>query len=595
MVRLMDMSDTDLNAASSAEGGERIAKRLARAGLCSRRDAERWIAEGRVAVNNQTLATPACVVRPGDIVQVDGKVIPEPEPARLWRYYKPSGLVTSARDEKGRETVFDRLPPELPRVVSIGRLDLTTEGLLLLTNDGELARFLELPATGWTRRYRVRVFGEVDEIKLAGLAKGPTIDGVKYGPIEAVLDRIQGRNAWLTVALKEGKNREIRKVMEALGLVVNRLIRVAYGPFQLGKLEESGVEEVPKRIVREQIANYFTGDSVVGEGESNTKLRAKARAEASATVKAAPPPITETRSRSGARVEVARKSDTPQAAPPRAPRSATKRLEAQAAWTGDDAKPAARRADGKPSFKPTFKRGEDAGDRSERPTRGRTLSLDDANPGAKPTRSGGKPEHRADHHRGAETRDSAEARPRKPYGPKADSGKPEGAKPARPRFDGAKSDARTDHRGGESRDATDAHPRKPYGPKADGGKPARSRFDGAKPDARADRPKSAGPKSERSQSERPKSDRPQSDRPKSGGPKPERKEGGKPFAAKSAAPHSGAKPSPKPTAKPAEAGAPAGVKKRDGRTDRQRVERPRKDAANKSGPRKEGPGADRRR
>ncbi|WP_338014590.1 pseudouridine synthase [Azospirillum cavernae] len=655
------MSDTDLNAASSAEGGERIAKRLARAGLCSRRDAERWIAEGRVAVNNQTLATPACVVRPGDIVQVDGKVIPEPEPARLWRYYKPSGLVTSARDEKGRETVFDRLPPELPRVVSIGRLDLTTEGLLLLTNDGELARFLELPATGWTRRYRVRVFGEVDEIKLAALAKGPTIDGVKYGPIEAVLDRIQGRNAWLTVALKEGKNREIRKVMEAMGLVVNRLIRVAYGPFQLGKLEESGVEEVPKRIVREQIANYFTGDSVVGEGESNTKLRAKARAEASATVKAAPPPITETRSRSGARVEVARKSDTPQAAPLRAPRSATKRLEAQAAWTGDDAKPAARRADGKPSlgkpsFKPTFKRGEDAGDRPERPARGRTLSLDDANsganPGAKPTRSGGKPEHRADHHHGAETRDSADARPRKPYGPKAESGKPEGGKPARPRFDGAKPDARADHRGSESRDTTDARPRKPYGPKTDGGKPeggkpARTRFDGAKPDARADhrgsesrdatgarprkpygpkadggkpeggkparprfdgakpdaradrpksdRPKSAGPKAERSQSERPKSDRSQSDRPKSGGPRPERKEGGKPFAAKSAAPHSGAKPSPKPTAKPAEAGAPAGVKKRDGRTDRQRVERPRKDAANKAGPRKEGPGADRRR
>jgi 23S rRNA pseudouridine2605 synthase len=607
MVRLMDMSDTDLNAASSAEGGERIAKRLARAGLCSRRDAERWIAEGRVAVNNQTLATPACVVRPGDIVQVDGKVIPEPEPARLWRYYKPSGLVTSARDEKGRETVFDRLPPELPRVVSIGRLDLTTEGLLLLTNDGELARFLELPATGWTRRYRVRVFGEVDEIKLAGLAKGPTIDGVKYGPIEAVLDRIQGRNAWLTVSLKEGKNREIRKVMEALGLVVNRLIRVAYGPFQLGKLEESGVEEVPKRIVREQIANYFTGDSVVGEAESNTKLRAKARAEATATVK--PAPITETRSRSGARVEVARKSDAPQAAPLRAPRSATKRLEAQAAWGAEDAKPAARRADGKPSFKPTFKRGEDAGDRPERPTRGRTLSLDDANSGAKPTRSGGKPEQRADHRGsdrwGAESRDAADARPRKPYGPKADGGKPEGAKPARPRFDGAKPDARADHRGGESRDATDARPRKPYGPKTDGGKPeggkpARPRFDGAKPDARADRPKSDRPKSDRPKSDRPKSDRPQSDRPqsdrpKTGGPRPERKEGGKPFAAKSAAPHSGAKPSPKPTAKPAEAGAPAGVKKRDGRTDRQRVERPRKNAANKAGPRKEGPGADRRR
>ncbi|MFD1625748.1 pseudouridine synthase [Azospirillum griseum] len=443
----MDKTDTDLTATAPSEGGERIAKRLARAGLCSRRDAERWIAEGRVAVNSQTLTTPACVVRPGDIVQVDGKVIPEPEPARLWRYYKPAGLVTSARDEKGRETVFDNLPPELPRVVSIGRLDLTTEGLLLLTNDGELARFLELPATGWTRRYRVRVFGEVEEIKLAALAKGPTIDGVKYGPIEAVLDRIQGRNAWLTVSLKEGKNREIRKVMESLGLVVNRLIRVAYGPFQLGKLEDGAVEEVPKRIVREQIANYFTGDAVVGEGESNTKLRAKARAEA-ATQSALPPKPalpSEIRSRSGARVAVARKADSPQAAPARAPRSATKRLEAQAAWGAEDAKPASRRtdaprrADGKPGFaKPAAKRGEEAAARPERPARGRTLSLDDAK--AKPTRSGGKPDHRS-----GDARDASDARPRKSFEKrpddhrasdrrtddrKPDGGKPFAAKPA---------------------------------------------------------------------------------------------------------------------------------------------------------------------
>ncbi|OYD84512.1 pseudouridine synthase [Azospirillum brasilense] len=254
--------------AGEPDAGERIAKRLARAGLCSRRDAERWITDGRVAVNGTTLDSPACVVRSGDVVQVDGKVIPEPEPARLWRYYKPSGLVTTARDEKGRTTVFERLPPDMPRVISVGRLDLTTEGLLLLTNDGELARFLELPATGWTRRYRVRVFGEVNEVKLAELAKGPTIEGVKYGPIEAVLDRIQGRNAWLTVSLKEGKNREIRKVMEALDLQVNRLIRVAYGPFQLGKLEESAVEEVPKRVVREQVSRFFTGADPAEEGKA---------------------------------------------------------------------------------------------------------------------------------------------------------------------------------------------------------------------------------------------------------------------------------------------------------------------------------------
>ncbi|MBP2312166.1 pseudouridine synthase [Azospirillum soli] len=282
----MDTPDFDTNAPADPEGGERIAKRLARAGLCSRRDAERWIAEGRVAVNNKTLTSPACVVRSGDIVQVDGKVIAEPEPARLWRYYKPSGLVTTARDEKGRTTVFERLPPDMPRVISIGRLDLTTEGLLLLTNDGELARFLELPATGWTRRYRVRVFGEVDEKKLADLEKGPTIDGIKYGPIEAVLDRIQGRNAWLTVSLKEGKNREIRKVMEGLGLQVNRLIRVAYGPFQLGKLEEGAVEEVPKRVVREQISRFFTGADPAEEAKPKGKAASKAAPKASANADA---------------------------------------------------------------------------------------------------------------------------------------------------------------------------------------------------------------------------------------------------------------------------------------------------------------------
>lgn len=396
----MDTSDTDQTSAAAPDGGERIAKRLARAGLCSRRDAERWITEGRVAVNNTVLTSPACVVRPGDIVQVDGKVVPEPEPARLWRYYKPSGLVTSARDEKGRATVFDRLPPELPRVVSIGRLDLTTEGLLLLTNDGELARFLELPATGWTRRYRVRVFGEVNEVQLAGLAKGPTIEGVKYGPIEAILDRVQGRNAWLSVSLKEGKNREIRKVMESLGLQVNRLIRVAYGPFQLGKLEEGGVEEVPKRVVREQIANFFGDGNAASEPESNTKLRAKARAEAAAAATSVKPAA------KTAAAPAKTAPAGPQAA--RAPRSATKRLEVQAAWGKDEAKPARGRADGKPAF------GKAAGDRpvGDRPARGKpdsaafagdkparackTLSLSDGGP-AKPSRDprhGGKPEGR---------------------------------------------------------------------------------------------------------------------------------------------------------------------------------------------------------
>ncbi len=240
-------------AEAAATKGERIAKRLARAGLCSRRDAERWIAEGRVAVDGKVLTSPALAVTEASDIRVDGKPIPAADPARLWRYHKPAGLVTTHRDERGRATVFDRLPPELPRVVSVGRLDLTSEGLLLLTNDGELSRALELPVRGWLRRYRVRVHGTVDPARLAALETGVTLDGMAYGPIRAVLDREQGSNAWLTVSLHEGKNREIRRVMEHLGLGVSRLIRIAYGPFQLGDLPRGAIEEVPRKVLREQL------------------------------------------------------------------------------------------------------------------------------------------------------------------------------------------------------------------------------------------------------------------------------------------------------------------------------------------------------
>jgi 23S rRNA pseudouridine2605 synthase len=239
--------------AEAAAKGERIAKRLARAGLCSRRDAERWIAEGRVAVDGKVLASPALTVSEASDIRVDGKPLPAAEPARLWRYHKPAGLVTTHRDEQGRATVFDRLPPDLPRVVSVGRLDLASEGLLLLTNDGELSRALELPARGWLRRYRVRVHGAVDAARLAALEAGVTVDRMSYGPIRAVLDREQGSNAWLTISLHEGKNREIRRVMEHLGLRVSRLIRIAYGPFQLGDLPRGAVEEVPRKVLREQL------------------------------------------------------------------------------------------------------------------------------------------------------------------------------------------------------------------------------------------------------------------------------------------------------------------------------------------------------
>jgi 23S rRNA pseudouridine2605 synthase len=236
-----------------AQRGDRIAKYLARAGVASRRDAERLLTEGKIRLNNVPVTHPATFVTRGDLVTVDGKLVEEPDRTRLWRYHKPEGLVTTHRDPEGRPTVFDKLRQQLPRVISVGRLDLTSEGLLLLTNDGALARTLELPTTGWIRRYRVRVHGNVDPKALAALVKGVTIEGVHYAPIEAGLDAKKGENAWLTVSLREGRNREIRRVMAHLGLDVTRLIRIAYGPFQLGTLPRGGIDEVPTRVLREQL------------------------------------------------------------------------------------------------------------------------------------------------------------------------------------------------------------------------------------------------------------------------------------------------------------------------------------------------------
>jgi 23S rRNA pseudouridine2605 synthase len=240
-----------------ASTGERIAKVIARAGICSRRDAERLIAEHRVSVDGRVVKTPALLVGAANRITVDGVRLPAPPPVRLWRYHKPPGLVTTHRDPEGRPTIFERLPPALGRVVSIGRLDLTSEGLLLLTNDGGLSRHLELPSTGWIRRYRVRAFGSIEPAALEPLQGGITIDGVAYGAIDARIDRQQGGNVWLTVALTEGRNREVRRVLGHLGLRVNRLIRLSYGPFQLGALKAGQVEEVVRKVLIEQLGNGF--------------------------------------------------------------------------------------------------------------------------------------------------------------------------------------------------------------------------------------------------------------------------------------------------------------------------------------------------
>lgn len=237
--------------------GERIAKRLARAGVCSRRDAERLIADGRVKLNGKILASPATNVTGADRIEVDGISVGGKERTRLWRYHKPKGLVTTHRDEKGRQTIFESLPPDMPRVISVGRLDLTSEGLLLLTNNGELSRHLELPATGWTRKYRVRAFGSITQERLDSLKNGIKIDGVLYAGIDASVDRAQGDNMWLDMSLREGKNREIRKVLEYLGLKVNRLIRVSYGPFHLGQLEEGEVEEISPKAIEAALGKKF--------------------------------------------------------------------------------------------------------------------------------------------------------------------------------------------------------------------------------------------------------------------------------------------------------------------------------------------------
>lgn len=288
-------------AQSSTPEGDRIAKVLSRAGVASRREAERMIELGEVSVNGKIITSPALNVTPSDKIMVRGQQISEPEPARLWLYYKPEGLVTSEADEKGRETVFDNLPPELPRVMSIGRLDLNSEGLLLLTNDGALKRRLELPSTGWLRKYRVRVNGNPMDPDLEPLRRGIEVEGERFQPMNVVIDRIQGANAWLTVGLREGKNREIRRAMAAINLTVNRLIRISYGPFRLGEMEPGQVEEIKGKVLRDQLGEGRTPEdearprkptrSVLREGKMAIERNAAARVTKDLADRGIEPPV----------------------------------------------------------------------------------------------------------------------------------------------------------------------------------------------------------------------------------------------------------------------------------------------------------------
>ena len=260
--------------------GERIAKVIARAGLASRREAEAWIAAGRVAVNGAVISSPALNVTAADRIEVDGAPLRARERTRLFLYHKPRGLVTTHSDPEGRDTIFRALPRNLPRLISVGRLDINTEGLLLLTNDGGLARVLELPVTGWLRRYRVRALGRVQQEALDRLRGGITIDGIRYGPIEATLDREQGANVWLTFGIREGKNREVRKVLESLGLKVNRLIRVSFGPFDLGDLDDGAVREIETSELRAKLGEQIVADS---DADFNAPLLEE-------TIRTQPPP-----------------------------------------------------------------------------------------------------------------------------------------------------------------------------------------------------------------------------------------------------------------------------------------------------------------
>lgn len=534
--------------------GERISKVLSRAGVASRRDAERMIAEGRVRVNGVVVTSPALNVVPQDRIAVDDRDIPAPDPLRVWRYHKPAGLVTSARDEVGRATIFDEMPEGMPRVMPVGRLDINSEGLLLLTNDGGVKRRLELPSTAWLRRYRVRVHGEPGEESLAALRAGVTVDGIAYQPMEVQFDRQQGANAWLTVGLREGRNREIRRVMEHLGLKVARLIRISYGPFQLGDLAPGAVEEVRPRVVRDQLGLEVEEIEAPPARGARAVLTAEERRAGKARVQRKPVV--------GGR---ARKAEEPADMP-------GSRRHAKG---GDDRPRKAAKADDRP-----MRSADDSAPRKRAaPTRAYAGE-------ARPTRGDGREgpirrdSPRADRPRGERTGDGG------PRGPRPEGGRPQGDRPQRdgPRSGGPRADRPRDDRQGTG-GARDWAPRGDR-PRDDGRRAGGPRYGKAT---------DAAPRGDRPRDDRPRDDRPRSFGPRGGKPGPgaprDAKAGG--WTPRGDRPHSDDRP---------RGDAPRGGGARHGkaadgvpRDDRPRDDRPRDDRPRDDRPRSYGPKGDRPR
>lgn len=526
---------TDGQEAEGGEGGgDRVAKALARAGVASRRDVERMIAEGRVALNGEVLTTPAVKVSAGDLLTVDGEVVNAAEPTRLFRYHKPTGLLTTHNDPEGRPDVFARLPAGLPRLISVGRLDINSEGLLLLTNDGELARVLELPKNGWVRRYRARAFGSVTQEQLDTLKAGVTVDRVRYGSIEARIDKAseteRGSNVWISIAITEGKNREVRKVLDHLGLQVNRLIRVAYGPFQLGDLGLGGVAEVGPRVIREQLGAFLPEDRqptgsgrglFTYEGESGGRRPSSgAGGGESRKPRGAPD---DRRSRSAGDQRPARPPKKPGwakaaprhshgDAPPRrrsAPSGAYGSREAGAGSERLPSAPGERPRGGKPSRRPFGerpgsgpRRGGDEGSRGPR--------LDRGDRAARPPRDRG--EDRGD-------RPPPRERPEGAYGSRSAStgaARPDARSARSPRSGGAPArDERGEGKAYGERPGRPARERRTAGEGPRGSRPDGARPRGPRPDG--DRPRGPRPNGDGPRGARPDGDRPRGPRPEGGG------------------------------------------------------------------------------